>query len=131
MQDIYSLKIFTWLEKHVIDIIIKNSPSEIFHPGEIIIIEWTPSNGRGYIIQSWSVKVEIGWKSITTLWVWEIFWEIALLNEDLRTATITATSQTEVIVLNQENLIEMINNGNESINKDIMDRLEYNLIHNC
>lgn len=131
MQDIYSLKIFTWLEKHIIDIIIKNSPSEIFYPGEIIIIEWTPSNGKGYIIQSWSVKVEIGWKNITTLWVWEIFWEIALLNEDLRTATISAISQTEVIILNQENIIEMINNGNESINKDIMDRLEYNLIHNC
>lgn len=131
MQDIYALKIFTWLEKNIIDIIMKNSPSEIFHPGEIIIIEWTPSNGKGYIIQSWEVKVEIGWKHITTLWAGEIFWEIALLNEDLRTATITAISQTEVIVLNQENLIEMINNGNESINKDIMDRLEYNLIHNC
>ncbi len=130
MQDIYSLKIFTWLEKNIIDIIIKNSPSEIFSPGEIIIIEWTPSNGKGYIIKSWEVDIEIGGKKIAELWAWEIFWEIALLNEEKRTATVTAISTTEVIILNQENLIEMINNGNESINKDIMDRLEYNLIHN-
>lgn len=130
MQDIYSLKIFTWLEKNIIDIIIKNSPSEVFSPGEIIIIEWTPSNGKGYIIKSWEVDIEIGWKKIAELWAWEIFWEIALLNEEKRTATVKAISATEVIILNQENLIEMINNGNESINKDIMDRLEYNLIHN-
>jgi len=130
MQEIYSLKIFTWLNKEIIDTILKNSKIEVFSPGELIIIEWEPSNGKWYIIQSWSVDVEIWGKEVATLWAGEIFWEIALLSEEERTATIKAKTRTELIILNQESLIEIINSGNESINKDIMERLEQNLLNN-
>jgi hypothetical protein len=52
------------------------------------------------------------------------------LNEEERTATIKATLPTETIILSQNHLLDMIDNGNESINKDIMERLEQNLLNN-
>lgn len=130
MQEIYWLKIFQWLEKNIIDIMINNLETELFSPGEIIIIQWTPSDGKWYIIKSWEVSVEIWGKEIAKLWAGEIFWEIALLSEEERTATIKATLPTETIILSQNHLLDMIDNGNESINKDIMERLEQNLLNN-
>lgn len=130
MQNIYDLKIFYWLEKETIDYIVNNSAKEKFSFWETIISQWEESNWKWYIILSWEVEVEIWWKNIAKLWVWEIFWEIALLNEEERTATIKAISDVETIVLSQDTLIEMINNWNETINKDIMNRLEQNLKNN-
>lgn len=130
MQEIYSLKIFNWLKKSIVDKIIKNSKIETFSAWETILLEWEESNWKWYIIKSGEVLVEIWWKEITKLGVWEIFWEIALLNEEQRIATIKAIWNVETIVLSQENLLEMVNNGNESINKDIMNRLEENLKNN-
>ncbi len=130
MQNIYSLKIFNWLEKETIDYIVNNSAKEKFSFWEKIISQWEESNWKWYIILSWEVEVEIWWKKVAKLWDWEIFWEIALLNEEERTATIKAISDVETIVLSQDTLIEMINNWNETINKDIMNRLEQNLKNN-
>lgn len=130
MQNIYDLKIFYWLEKETIDYIVNNSDKEKFSFWETIISQWEESNWKWYIILSWEVEVEIWWKQIAKLWDWEIFWEIALLNEEERTATIKAISDVETIVLSQDTLIEMINNWNETINKDIMNRLEQNLKNN-
>ncbi|EFK96442.1 hypothetical protein LDC_1539 [sediment metagenome] len=56
-----------------------------------------------------------------------MFGEIALLNEDKRSATVEAMSDTRVIVITQESLIGMINNGDNSINKYIIQRIEENM----
>lgn len=130
MQNIYDLKIFYWLEKETIDYIVNNSAKEKFSFWETIISQWEESNWKWYIVLSWEVVVEIWWKNIAKLWVWEIFWEIALLNEEERTATVKANANVELIVLTQENLFEMINSWNETINKDIMKRIEENLNNN-
>lgn len=130
MQDIYWLRIFNWLDKNVIDLIINNSSIEEFSSWSIIIMQWDTSNWKWYIIKSWLVSVEIWWKEVAQLWEWEIFWEIALLNEEERTATIKSITDVETIILSQENIFEMINNWNDTINRDIMNRLEQNLINN-
>lgn len=130
MQEIYELNIFQWIEKETIDYILNNSQIENYKAWEIIIIQGEPSNGKWYIIKSWEVKVEIWWQQVATLWFGDIFWEIALLSEEKRIATVKAFSDLELIILTQDHILEIINNGNESINRDIMDRLEQNLIHN-
>lgn len=130
MQEIYELNIFQWIEKDTIDYILKNAQTENYIAWEIIIIQWEPSNGKWYIIKSWEVEVEIWGKEVATLWFGDIFWEIALLSEENRIATVKAITDVELIILTQDHLLEMINNGNETINRDIMDRLEQNLIHN-
>jgi CRP-like cAMP-binding protein len=53
--------------------------------------------------------------------------EIALLNEEERTATVQATSDTTMIVLTLDDLIDMINSDENKINKEIMRRIEENL----
>lgn len=130
MQEIYWLKVFNWIDKNIVDLIIKNSKIETYSEWEIIIKQWEKSNWKWYIIKSWEVIVEIWWKEIAKLGIWEIFWEIALLNEEQRTATIKAISETQLIVLTQEYLLEIIDSWNESVNRDIMFRLEQNLINN-
>ena len=104
------------------------APTKMFNTWEIIIVEWSDNNKEWYIIKSWKVKVSIWWKKIAELNSWNIVWEIALLNEEQRTATVEALEPTEVIVLTLNNLIEMINNDDNSINKEIIRRIEENLM---
>lgn len=130
MQELYWLKIFNWIDKVIIDDIIKNSKYENYKIWDFIIKQSEQSNGKWYIISSWEVSIVINLKEITRLWEWEIFWEIWLLNEEERTASVIAMSDVKVLVLNQESIFELINNGNYTINKNIMKRIKENLQNN-
>lgn len=126
-ETLFNLKIFKWIEKSVVEEIILNSDEKSFKTWEIIILEWAPSNWEWYIIKSGSVKISIGWQKVAELQAWDIVWEIALLNEENRTATVTALEDTEVIVLTLDSLVEMINHDDNSINREIIRRIEENL----
>jgi len=95
--------------------------------GSIIIEEGSHPDGKWYIIDSGSVSVSVADQKIARLHAGNMFWEIALLNEEARTATITAEDEVETIILSQEALFEMIENDDNSINKEIMRRMEENL----
>lgn len=126
-ERIYSLKIFEWIDIDVVKKIIINCEVREYSNWEIIIMEWEESNWEGYIIKSGSVEIIIWWKTIAELWTWDIFWEIALLNEENRTATVKSIKDLEVFVLNIDNMIELINNWSNKINKTILSRIEENL----
>ena len=127
MENIYNLAIFKGIEKNVVDSIILNCPEEKFAAWEIIMNQWEESNWKWYIIKDWTVKISINWKKIAELSKWNIVWEIALLNEEERTATVEAITDTTMIVLTLDNLIDMINSDDNKINKEIMRRIEENL----
>ncbi len=127
LENIYNLEIFKWIDKSVIDSIILECEERKYSAWEMIIIEWEESNWEWYILKKWKVAIWIGWAKIAELNEWTIFWEIALLNEDERTATVTAITDIEVIVLSLNNLINMINNDDDSINRTIMNRIEENI----
>ena len=126
-ESILNLEIFKWIEKNIVEEIILAAPEKSFGSGEIIILEWSESNHEWYIIKSGKVKISIKWNKVAELQPWNIFWEIALLNEEERTATVEAISDTEVIVLTLESLINLINNDANNINKEIIRRIEENL----
>lgn len=126
MLSLYDLKLFSWIEKEIIDNIVSVSNNEFFRENEVIFREWDISNWKWYIIISWEIYVLINNEIIAILKEWDIFWEIALLNEEQRTATIIAKTDLETIVLDQENLFKIIEN-NHLVNKDIMKRIEENL----
>ncbi len=126
-ESIFNLKIFRWIDKNTIEEIVLNAPEKTFQTWELLFIQWTPSNWEAYIIKSWEVKIIINQKEVARLKAWDIVWEIALLNEEERTATVEVTMQTEVIVLTIDSLIEMINNDNNTINNTIIERIEENL----
>jgi len=126
-ENIYNLSIFGWIDKETIKHIILNCKEAEFKTWEKIIIEWEWSNGEWYILKSGRVSISILWQKIAELSEWNIFWEIALLNEWERTATVTALDDCIVLILKIDDLIEMINNDDNSINKTIMRRIEENL----
>lgn len=126
-ESIYSLEIFKWIPNEIVDKIILNCEDRFFKVWEVIIQEWDESNWEWYILKNWRISISIWWQKVAELSSWDIFWEIALLNEEPRTATIKALSDIEVIVLNYDNLIEMIDNDENFINKKIMKRIEENL----
>ena len=126
-ETIYNLAIFRWIERETVDSIISNCEEENFAAWEIIMMQWADSNWKWYIIKSWNVKVSINWTKIVELSTWNIVGEIALLNEEERTATVEAISDTKMIVLTLDDLIDMINSDENNINKEIMRRIEENL----
>jgi len=126
-ENIYSLKIFHWFNREIVDSIINNCEQRKYSNWELIIIEWENSNWEWYILKRWKVAISIWWKRIEELNPWDIFWEIALLNEEERTATVSAITDLEVIVLNLGDLINIINNDANNINKIIIERIEENL----
>jgi len=127
MSHIKNLKIFSWIDGNVVDKILENAEKKEFSAGEIIINEGEENNGKGYIIEHGEVSVKMKGKEIGKLWEGEMFWEIALLNEEQRTATIEALTEISVIILSQDHFIDMINNDENKINKEIVRRMEENL----
>jgi len=124
---IQKLAIFNGIDDSVVEEILTNAKRETFMTWETIIVQWDFPNATGYIIESGSVDVSIDDELKTGLSQGDIFGEIALLNEEPRTATVVATSDTTVIVISQDMLFEMIHNDDNSINKEIMRRMEENL----
>ena len=90
-------------------------------------MEWTESNWEWYIIKSGNVEILIWGQRVAELGSGDIFGEIALLNEENRTATVRAINDLKVFVLNIDHLLDMINNGSNLINKTILSRIEANL----
>ena len=126
-ESILNLEIFSWIDKEAIEEIILSIPERDYKAWEIILLENSPSNSEWYIIKSWKVKISIKWQKIAELQAWNIVWEIALLNEETRTATVEAIEDTTMLVLTLDTLIELINNDWNNINKEIIRRIEENL----
>lgn len=126
----FELKIFNWIEENIVNRILSNSPIEKFKIWDIVFKEWEKSNWKGYVIKSWTVWIVIKWIKVTELGMWEMFWEIAILREEDRSATVEALADLELIVLSLADLIELVNHDDNIINKQIMKRIEENLENN-
>ena len=126
-KKVETLKIFRGITPEIVDSILAKCEKKTFLAGEVIIRENEYPNETWYIIESGSVKVSVSNKKIVELWVGDIFWEIGLLNDEPRTATVTALEETRCLLITREILFEMINNDDNSINKEIMRRMEENL----
>lgn len=124
---VYELQIFSGIERPIVDMIVDDCPREMFKKGEIIMEQGDMPDGKWYIIKSGKVQVSVNDEEITVLEKGDIFGEIALLNEEERSATIKALSNLETIVLSQEDIFTMIENDENTINKEIIRRMEENL----
>ena len=126
-EKVETLRIFQGIPQEYVNEIIQKCEKKTFPAGEVIIRENDFPNETGYIIESGSVKVSVSDKKIVALWVGDIFWEIALLNDEPRTATVTANEDTICLLITREILFEMINQDDNTINKEVMRRMEENL----
>lgn len=127
MEELYNLKIFSWIDREIIKNIIDWLEQKSYISGQIIMNQWDENNWEWYIIISGWVDVIINSEKVTSLWVWEVFWEIALLNEEDRTATVMANSDLELLVITQDSILQIMNEDN-SLNKEIMRRVQENTL---
>ena len=127
MEELYNLKIFSWIDREIIKNIIDWLEQKSYISGQIIMNQWDENNWEWYIIISGWVDVIINSEKVTSLWVWEVFWEIALLNEEDRTATVMANSDLELLVITQDSILQIMNEDN-FLNKEIMRRVQENTL---
>ena len=126
IKDIY---FFQWIDTNFINKIIDNSRREKITEWEIIIKQWDTPDDTAYIIQEWRVSVTINWTFITELKEWNVFWEIALVTNENRTATIKANSDVILLKINKELLLSVMKELENwaEIKKEILNRIKENL----
>lgn len=109
LEQIRKLYIFEWLDEDFLKGFLKNSKVKNFKKNEIVINQWDESN-VAYILISWIVSVFKWVKNISTIFEWDIFWEISLVLNEKRTASIKAETDIKVLVFSKEFLNEYLDN---------------------
>lgn len=122
------LYIFEWLTKEEVSYFTLMSEVELFKKWDRIISEWDASNDRAYIIEEWSVDIFKKWEKIASLWKWELFWEIALIVNEPRTASVIANDNTEVLVLRKDDFLMLYQKSwqYQMIKDKILERIKNN-----
>ena len=126
LKDIY---FFQWVNKELIEKIIDNSRRITKKAWEIIISQAEDSDNNAYIIQKWTVIVEINNNFITQLREWNVFGEIALITNEPRTATVKAETDVTLLKINKNLLLSIIKEAPnwKEIQKKVFERIMQNL----
>ncbi len=107
MTNLKALYIFEWFDNNFLESCIKSIQKATFKKWDLIIQEWSISD-NAYILVRWIVSVSMKWKNINTIFEWDIFWEMWLVMNERRTATIQAETDVETLVLTRKELTEII-----------------------
>lgn len=102
------IKLFEGIDSDYIKMIIDNSRRVNFSTWDVILNQWDKSDGAAYIIQEWEVRVEIDWNQIAKIWEGNIFWEIALITDEPRVASIIAETDLILLKIDKELLFTII-----------------------
>lgn len=79
-----------------------------FNKNEVIIKEWELNNGKAYLIIDWKVEITREWQKYSTLWIDDLFWELSLITNEPRTATVIAIKDnTNIIEFNKDIFLEL------------------------
>ena len=127
-EKIKSLYIFDWVDKKFIDDIVKHSKIETFNKWDYVLKQWDENNGKAYIIIDWIVTV-IKWnEEVNTTFEWDIFWEIALVVNEKRTASIRAESELKTLTIEKDTLVRLIkdNENWKNIQNTMINRIMMN-----
>lgn len=126
LKDLY---IFEWIDSTLVTLIIDNSRSVKALAWEYILSQGEESDNSAYIIQEWEVSVEIDWNQVWKIWEWNIFWEIALITNESRTASIIALKDLKLLKINKELLLTIIKQFQnwDEIKKTMFNRIRQNL----
>ncbi len=121
------LYIFEDVNDEIIKDFINNSISKEFKKWDIVIKEWEKST-NAYILLNWIIWIYKWEKNISTIFEWDIFWEIALILNEPRTATIKAETDIKTLVLNNDFFENFLKNSKnwEYIKTTILNRIIQN-----
>ena len=105
LKDTY---LFQGISEDLVFFIVDNSRRVEYIEWDYVLHQWQESDNNAYIIQSWIAKIEIDWEEVATLKEWDIFWEIALITNENRTASVRAQSDLVLLKINKDLLQRMI-----------------------
>lgn len=127
MINLKNLYIFEWFEDDFLQEIISLSKKEKFKSWEFIFKEWDIAE-NAYILVKWIVSVIIKWEIINTIFEWDIFWEIWLVTNEPRTASIKTETDIVTLIINRESLYKILkkNPDWEYIKTTILNRIIQN-----
>ena len=122
------LYLFEWFDKKLLSEIEANSKIYHYKENQVIISQWEIWE-NAYVISKWIVWVLKDWKMINTIFEWDIFWEISLVTNEARTATIIAQTDVELLGFNKDTLVNIIKNQKnwEIIKSTILNRIIQNI----
>jgi CRP-like cAMP-binding protein len=104
------------------------SETVAFEKGKIIMSEWDKSDNKAYLIESGSVDILRRGSKIATLHSGDIFWEMALITNDTRSAQVVTNTSTEVLVFNRDEFLMLYKQSGlyEDIKRKILLRVKEN-----
>ncbi len=114
MSDVSNLYIFDGFSETEISFFLLMSQTQLRKSGEVVISVGDESNGCAYYINRGSVRVTGGWKELAILGPWSFFWEIALITDEPRTATVETTEDTELQVFLKDDFLTLLKRGAHS-----------------
>ena len=126
--DKQELYIFEGLSQKEVAYFIMMSETMYFDEGTTIMSEGDESDDRAYFIESGTVDVFRHGKKISSMGPGDVFWELALITNEPRAATIVATSDMEVLAFNKEEFIMLYQKSGmyEDIKWKILKRVKNN-----
>jgi CRP-like cAMP-binding protein len=125
LKDLY---LFEWIEEDLLHFIVDNSRRVEYTKYDYILHQWQDSDNNAYIIQSGIVKVEIDGEEVWILNEWDIFWEIALITDEKRTASVKAETDLILLKINKDLLQKIIKEFKnwKEIQKELIKRIQEN-----
>jgi CRP-like cAMP-binding protein len=125
LKDIY---LFEWISKELVNFIIDNSRRVEYTAWDYVLHQGQESDENAYIIQSGTAKVEIDGEELKNLEEWDIFWEIALITSEKRTASVKAETDLILLKINKDLLHRLIKEFKnwKQIQEEIIKRIKEN-----
>lgn len=126
-----SLYIFDGFSKEEISYFLLMSQSQHRSKGETILTIGDTSNGCAYYINSGHVKVIRGGNEIALLGPGSFFWEMALITDEPRTATVEVIDDVELQVFLKEDFLILLDKSAHSkeIKQEVMRRIKEMVKH--
>jgi CRP-like cAMP-binding protein len=94
------------------------------HPAGTVIIKQGDKGNKFYILKDGTAKAEVDGKEVGQLKAGTYFGEMALLDDDVRKASVVATSNCECFVLDRSTFTRILGSLQQVINRETTQRLE-------
>ncbi|MFZ0699567.1 MAG: cyclic nucleotide-binding domain-containing protein [Thermoplasmata archaeon] len=97
-QQLSAVPLFSHLSKKLLHTLAATATDRIYNPGDTIVVQGEKAI-RFYLIVDGKVNVEKSGKTVATLGPGQFFGEMALLDEEPRTASIKAATKSQCLIL--------------------------------
>ncbi len=126
MSDVSKLYIFDGFSESEISFFLLMSQTQYRKAGERILTVGDASNGCAYYVVKWSARVTQGGEEVAILGPGSFFWEIALITDEPRTATVEVAEDAELQVFLKDDFLTLFKHGthSEEMKTEVMRRIK-------